>query len=60
MTLDVITLAPSFDNKSIFLLIDNVLPGIAELAKITVSVGIIVIFLCVPLAILLRAASSSP
>ena len=43
-----------------FLLIDNVLPGIAELAKITVSVGIIVIFLCVPFAILLRAASSSP
>ena len=26
LTLDVITLAPSFDNKSIFLLIDNVFP----------------------------------
>ena len=60
LTLDVITLAPSFDNKSIFLFIDNVFPGIAELAKITVSVGIIVIFLCVPFAILLNAASSSP
>ena len=52
--------APALYNLLIVRLINCSLPGIGELENTTVSPGINLICLCVPLAILERAANGSP
>src|SRR5699024_11588098 len=59
-TLLLITSAPARYNAFIVRLILLVLPGIGEELNTTVSSGIILICLCVPLAILDNAAIGSP
>ena len=56
----VYTFAPFKYNLLIILLIDIAFPGIGDDENITVSSGIRVIFLSLPLAILDKAASGSP